>query len=189
MIDTILRREGMRFASAALAATVMALALVGTMSRPAGAASLDSSEADLVSQVNAFRAARGLPTLTVSDTITNAAKWMATDMSVNDYFAHTSLDGRTPTQRMADAGYPAYTTWTGEDLAAGYTSAAEVMQGWINSPAHYAVLTNPAYRAIGVGRSYSAGSTYQWYWAANFGGVVDAASSAAVASFDSGFHS
>lgn len=151
-------------------------------------ATLDSGEGDLLGQVNSFRAARGLPTLVVSDSLTLAAKWMATDMSVNNYFAHTSLDGRSPTQRMADAGYPAFATWSGEDLAAGYTSAAQVLQGWIDSPAHLAVLTNPAYHAIGIGRSYSSGSQYGWYWDADFGGIADAGS-AAVPSFDLGFHS
>jgi hypothetical protein len=153
------------------------------------AATLDSGESDLLSQVNSFRASRGLSTLVVSDSLTLAAKWMATDMSVNNYFAHTSLDGRSPTQRMADAGYPAFATWAGEDLAAGYTSAAQVLQGWINSPAHLAVLTNPAYRAIGIGRSYSAASQYGWYWDADFGGIADAASVNSIASFDQGFHS
>ena len=155
----------------------------------ARAATLDSGESDLLSQVNAFRASRGLSTLVVSDSLTLAAKWMATDMSVNNYFSHTSLDGRSPTQRMADAGYPAFSTWAGEDLAAGYATAAQVLQGWINSPAHLAVLTNPAYRAIGIGRSYSGGSQYGWYWAADFGGLADRAATTSVASFDQGFHS
>jgi uncharacterized protein YkwD len=155
----------------------------------ARAATLDSGENDLLAQVNAFRASRGLSTLVVSDSLTLAAKWMATDMSVNNYFSHTSRDGRSPTQRMADAGYPAFSTWAGEDLAAGYTDAARVLAGWINSPAHLAVLTNPAYRAIGIGRSYSGGSQYGWYWAADFGGVADRASTSSVATFDQGFHS
>jgi hypothetical protein len=98
---------------------------------------------------------------------------MSVDMGTRNYFAHTSLDGRSPTQRMADAGYPAFGTWTGEDLAAGYATTTEVLNGWINSPAHYAVLVNPRYQAIGVGRSYAASSTYGWYWTADFGGVVD----------------
>ena len=154
----------------------------------ARAATLDRGESDLLSQVNSLRASRGLSRLVVSDSLTLAAKWMATHMSVNNYFAHTSLDGRSPTQRMADAGYPAFSTWAGEDLAAGYTSAAQVLQGWIDSPAHLAVLTNPAYRAIGIGRSYSAGSQYGWYWVADFGGIADQGS-AAVATFDQGLHS
>jgi hypothetical protein len=154
----------------------------------ARAATLDSGENDLLAQVNSFRASRGLSTLVVSDSLTLAAKWMATDMSVNNYFAHTSLDGRSPTQRMADAGYPAFATWAGEDLAAGYPAAPEVLQGWLNSPAHLAVLTNPAYRAIGIGRSYSSGSQYGWYWAADFGGIADRAATAVVSTFDQGFH-
>ena len=153
---------------------------------PARAATLDGFEADLVAQVNAFRSTRGLPVLALSDTLTAAAKWMSTDMAVNDYFEHTSLDGRTPVQRMAAAGYPAYDTWTGEDLAAGYTSASEVLEGWIASAAHHAVLVNPAYRAIGVGRAYAAASRYGWYWTADLGGVVDAATAVAM---DTGFHS
>jgi hypothetical protein len=160
------------------------LALVGLLSLfaplVAEGASLDSAEQDLVARINDFRAGRGLPTLVVSDTLTAAAKWMSVDMASRNYFSHTSLDGRSPTQRMADAGYPAFGTWTGEDLAAGYTSSADVLTGWIKSPAHYAVLVNPRYRAIGVGRGYSGGSAYGWYWAANFGGVVDAARAAPV---------
>ena len=128
---------------------------------------------DLLALVNRFRTAHGLPALLVSDSLTVAANAMATDMSVNDYFAHTSLDGRSPTQRMADAGYPAFATWSGEDLAAGYTSAAQVLQGWIESPTHLAVLMNPAYREIGIGRAYSSTSRYGWYWAADFGGIID----------------
>jgi hypothetical protein len=173
---------------------VLALMLIAFVELSGGgivarAATLDSGESDLLAQVNSFRASRGLSTLVVSDSLTLAAKWMATDMAVHNYFAHTSLDGRSPTQRMADAGYPAFSTWAGEDLAAGYAGAAQVLQGWINSPAHLAVLTNPAYRAIGIGRSYSAGSQYGWYWDADFGGIADRAAVSTVASFDQGFHS
>jgi len=170
--------------------TILALAVLGgglaIPSTHADAAALDSSEAGLVAEVNAFRASHGLSTLVVSDTLTNAAKWMSTDMAVNDYFAHQSLDGRSPTSRMADFGYPSRSTWSGENLAAGYTSAYEVVQGWINSPGHYAVLTNPNYRAVGVGRAYGAASSYKWYWTADFGGIVDGATT--VSYSDKGFH-
>ncbi len=167
---------------------VAAVAQLGVGGIAARGATLDTGESDLLTQVNAFRASRGLSTLVVSDSLTLAAKWMATDMAVNNYFAHTSLDGRSPTQRMADAGYPAFSTWAGEDLAAGFVGAAQVLQGWLNSPAHLAVLTNPAYRAIGIGRSYSGGSQYGWYWAADFGGLSDRAATTSVANFDQGFH-
>src|SRR5438876_4380272 len=164
----------MRFSGAVLASVLAVVGLLGAFGPLlADGASLDGSEQDLVARINSFRASRGLPTLAVSDTLTTAAKWMSLDMGARDYFAHTSLDGRSPTQRMYDAGYPAFGTWTGEDLAAGYTTTADVLNGWINSPAHYAVLVNPQYHAIGVGRGYTTGSTYGWYWTADFGGVVD----------------
>jgi len=171
---------------ARLATILVALASLSGLF--ANAATLDGGESDLLAQVNGFRASRGLATLVISDSLTVAAKWMATDMAVNNYFQHTSLDGRSPTQRMADAGYPAFSTWAGEDLAAGYTSAAQVLQGWINSPTHLAVLTNPAYRAIGIGRAYSSASQFGWYWDADFGGIADGGVAARV-SFDQGFHS
>lgn len=172
----------MRLSRAALASVLALIGLLGLFtSQLADAASLDSTEQDLVARINAFRAARSLPTLTVSDTLSTAAKWMSADMGARNYFAHTSLDGRSPTQRMADAGYPAFGTWTGEDLAAGYTTTADVLNGWINSPGHYAVLVNPQYHAIGVGRGYAAGSTYGTYWTADFGGVVDGGRAAPVA--------
>jgi len=171
-----------------VAAGVLAVVGLSSLLSPsvADGASLDSTELELVGRLNEFRAARGLPTLAVSDTLTAAAKWMSADMAVNDYFAHTSQDGRSPTQRMADAGYPAFGTWTGEDLAAGYTATADVLAGWIRSPAHYAVLVNPEYHAIGIGRGYGSGSVYGWYWTADFGGVVDAGRTAAA--FDVGYH-
>jgi uncharacterized protein YkwD len=172
----------MRISHAVLASVLAAVGVLGALSpQPAAGASLDTAEQDLVARINAFRAARNLPTLAVSDPLTAAAKWMSGDMAARNYFAHVSLDGRSPTQRMADAGYPAFSTWTGEDLAAGFTATGDVLNGWINSPAHYAVLVNPQYHAIGVGRGYAAGSTYGWYWAADFGGIVDAARVAPVA--------
>ena len=165
-----------RFSGALIASVLALVGLLGLFAPlVAEGASLDAAEQDLVARINGFRAARGLSTLAVSDTLTAAAKWMSGDMGSRNYFAHTSLDGRSPTQRMADAGYPAFGTWTGEDLAAGFTSSTDVLNGWINSPAHYAVLVNPRYQAIGVGRSYAAGSTYGWYWTADFGAIVDAA--------------
>ena len=171
----------MPFSRALLASVLAVVSLLGLVTpQLAEGASLDSTEQDLVARINAFRAARNLPTLAVSDTLTSAAKWMSLDMGTRNYFAHTSLDGRSPTQRMADAGYPAFGTWTGEDLAAGFTNTADVLNGWINSPAHYAVLVNPQYHAIGVARGYATGSTYGWYWTADFGGVVDVARAAPV---------
>lgn len=185
------------WSSAALAAVIAFGALVAAPAAPARAATLDSLESDLVAMINTFRADKGLGRLVVSDTLTAAAKWMATDMAVKNYFSHTSSDGRTPRERMGDAGYPAVSTYTGEDIAAGYDTARKVLDGWIASPAHYAVLTNANYKALGVGRAYGSGSRYGWYWTADFGGVIEGGSTTTTTtststvrvSFDTGFHS
>jgi hypothetical protein len=153
-------------------AAALAASLMGGMGGEAAAA-LDGAEADLVAQINAFRVGRGLAPFTVSETLSASAKWHSTDMATKNYFSHTSSDGRSATQRMADAGYPTSGTWTGENVAAGYNTAAEVLRAWINSAPHLANLSSPNFRAIGVGRAYGAGSALGWYWTANFGGVVD----------------
>ena len=91
----------MRKAALLAVAVVMAFAQILTAGAAADAATLDSGENDLLGQINTFRSARGLSTLVVSDTLTSAAKWMATDLSVNNYFSHTSpTEGQTtPTER------------------------------------------------------------------------------------------
>jgi hypothetical protein len=162
-------------------ALALAASLIGGRSAPAHAEALDQAESDLVAEVNAFRAGRGLGTLAVSETLSAAAKWMSTSMATNNYISHTSVDGRSATQRMADAGYPTKGTWTGENIAAGYSTAAQVVRAWIASPPHLGNLSNPNFRAIGVGRAYGAGSALSWYWTANFGGVVDRVAAAAAA--------
>src|SRR5207248_11607626 len=53
------------------------------------------------------------------------------------------------------------------------TRTAGALNGWINSTARDAVVVHPRYHAIGVGHGYPTGSTYGWYWTADFGGVVD----------------
>src|SRR5438552_4494233 len=120
----------MRFSRAVGASVLAVVGLLGAFGPLlADGASLDGSEQDLVARINSFRASRGLPTLAVSDTLTTAAKWMSLDMGARDYFAHTSLDGRSPTQRLYDLRYPAFASRTGEDLAAGYTATAAVLKG------------------------------------------------------------
>ena len=129
-----------------------------------------SAQSDLLAQINAYRAANGRQPLTANGPLTSAATWMASDMATKNYFAHTSSDGRSPTQRMSAFGYPASSSYTGEDLAAGYSAAGAVLAGWIASPAHNAVLLNPNFDGVGIGVVYNATSSYQWYWTADFGG-------------------
>jgi len=129
-----------------------------------------NAQGDLVSLINAYRAANGLQQVSPNGALSAAAAWMAGDMAAKGYIGHVSSDGRSPTQRMSAFGYPATSMYIGEDLGAGYGAASAVLGGWQASAAHNAVLLNPNYNAIGVGLVYNASSTYKWYWAADFGG-------------------
>ena len=92
-------------------------------------------------------------------------------MAQNAYFAHDDLT-RTWVDRIRDCGY-GYNTWLGENIAAGFSTAQSVFDAWRNSPGHNANMLGANYTAIGIGRSYLAGSPYGWYWTTDFGGVSD----------------
>jgi len=129
-----------------------------------------SAQSDLIALINAYRSANGLQHVFPNGALTAAATWMAGDMAAKNYIGHVSSDGRSPVQRMSAFGYPATSMYTGEDLGAGYATAGAELAGWQASAAHNAVLLNPNYNAVGIGLVYNAGSTYKWYWAADFGG-------------------
>ena len=95
--------------------------------------------------------------------LTQAADGHSQDMSAQNYFSHTSLDGRTFTQRIDATGY-AWST-AGENIAAGYPSVDAVMDGWTQSAGHCANLMNQNFTEIGVACVPGTSSTtYNNYW-------------------------
>lgn len=56
---------------------------------------------------------------------------------------------------------------TGENIAMGQRSPAEVMRDWMRSPGHRANILRPGYTRLGVGVSRSASGTS--YWVEDFG--------------------
>ena len=108
---------------------------------------LSGEEQALLDYVNAYRIENGLNPLTISPTLTEAARWMSQDMGDGDYFSHTDSLGRSPFQRMAASGYDCelYNTWCGENLAAGIAAGSETFELWRNSPGHNGNMLNPNY--------------------------------------------
>src|SRR5690606_32042665 len=103
-------------------------------------AALEGEVLRLVNEVRAAGASCGgvssPPThpLVWDDDLARAARLHSLDMARQNYFDHTSLDGRTPWQRMEDAGYTGF--GVGENIAVGSETAAEVMASWMSSPGH-----------------------------------------------------
>jgi hypothetical protein len=89
----------------------------------------------------------------------------------SDWFAA----GASPWDRMAASGYD-YDTYKGENIAAGYGTAAAVFDGWRNSPGHNANMLGANFRVVGVSVVYVSGSPYGYYWTTDFGGYIDSSS-------------
>jgi uncharacterized protein YkwD len=91
-------------------------------------------------------------------------------MVARHYFDHTSLDGRSPFDRMKAAGFTGGAM--AENIAVGYKSAAAVVEGWMKSEGHRKNILNCDYTMIGIG--YDAGQVKpDWgngSWVQNFGG-------------------
>jgi uncharacterized protein YkwD len=82
-------------------------------------------------------------------------------MATNDYFSHTAPDGSTFVDRAVAAGYPRNEAG-GENIAMGYRTAADVMDGWMDSEGHRANILNCDFAAIGVGLARDSGGTPYW---------------------------
>jgi uncharacterized protein YkwD len=86
--------------------------------------------------------------LTMSSTLTRAARDHAVDMARRNYFDHTAKDGSQPKDRARRLGYRS--RLTGENIAYGPESAEEVVAGWLDSPGHCANIMEPRFREMGI---------------------------------------
>ena len=124
-------------------------------------------ESEVIELVNVEREARNLHPLSYNQELTVAARRHSQDMGDQNYFDHTSLDGKKFYERITDAGYHYQTC--GENIAAGLTTPATVVDGWMNSDGHRANILDPDYCDIGVGYATVGGSQYYHYWTQDFG--------------------
>ena len=113
---------------------------------------------------SAFNAARPLRW---NNALAESARLHAEDMAHYDYFSHSGRDGSNPAERVERAGYRYRAT--GENIAAGQTSAADAIAAWIASPEHCANLMNPAFTEMGAAFAVDSGSKMGVYWTQTFG--------------------
>ena len=122
----------------------------------------------VLSLTNAERAKVGCGALTINNTLAVVAQAHAVDMAESDFFDHNSLNGASPFDRMQAAGYRFSSA--AENIAAGYSTPASVMDGWMNSSGHRANILNENYDCIGVGYTMVDGHPY---WVQLFTGDFD----------------
>jgi uncharacterized protein YkwD len=106
--------------------------------------------------VNLERASRGIPKLRADRRLGRAARGYARLMARRDFFAHVSPAGSTLGSRVRRARFRGS---VGEVLAWGQRGGGTpraLVNGWLRSPGHRAILLSPRFRRIGVGSSMGA---------------------------------
>lgn len=140
-----------------------------------------SIEQQVVDLVNQERRRNGCnANLTLSPKLSAAANRHSTDMALHDVFSHTGSDNSTLVMRVQAAGY--VYSWLAENIAAGYKTPQDVVNGWISSSGHHANMVNCNLRETGVGYYYQAddqhtvrddngniSGPYYYYWTQVFG--------------------
>ena len=130
-----------------LVAFLASFALLGPAAG-AQARTLSNSEASLLQTMNSVRTSHGLAPLRVDIRLLRAARGHSADMLNRQYFAHGSVAGRALAQ---GARGPVF----GEDLAwATGLTAQWVVDHWLASPAHRAVMLRPGFRRVGIAISF-----------------------------------
>ena len=121
-------------------------------------------EKSVLTLINKERSKVGAPALSASPSLTQLARFHSNDMATSGVFSHSGSKGDSFGERIS-WGCDRY-SYAGEIIAAGHASPEQVVQGWLTSPPHKAILLDPIYKVAGVGFARSQGS--EAYWTVDF---------------------
>ncbi len=107
--------------------------------------------------INHEREKTGIQPHAIDENLGDAAADHNRWMLATDTFSHIGTGGSSPGDRVAGAGYIDARTW-GENIARGATSTPESLKdeveqlhaGLVASPSHYANITNPNFKEVGI---------------------------------------
>jgi len=127
-------------------------------------------ELDTLAAINAQRAAHGLAPVTRSASLTRIARFHSNDMTANRFFSHDGSAGESFGERMGwicDEDY----SRSGEIIGANSAGSIDWMiELWMDSPGHRAIILGVGYTHAGVGYAYDPNTQYGHYWTVDFGG-------------------
>jgi uncharacterized protein YkwD len=128
-----------------------------------------------LSLINSARAKAGCAALAINPKLQSAAAGHAKAMARQNFFSHTGKNGSTAKSRINAAGYG----WSAiaENIAAGQTSAKEVVSTWLASAGHKKNMLNCTYTETGLSVVYQADDApikghqypFRYYWVQTFG--------------------
>lgn len=106
--------------------------------------------------LNRVRAQHGLPPLRLNAKLSRVAAGHSRDMVRRRYFAHDSLNGRSPFARMLAAHYVPRNAnwWLGENIGWGggwLGQPIAMVRTWMHSPPHRANILSRHFRDVGIG--------------------------------------
>lgn len=104
--------------------------------------------ANVIAEMNVYRAEKGLPPLVAETRLTKAADDRMQDMEELGYWAHVAPDGRSPFIWLKTNGYTH--AYAAENLATGFETVRILVEGWMESPGHRANIMSPLYNQCGV---------------------------------------
>lgn len=104
---------------------------------------------EVIRLTNVERAKYGLRALSEDWELSRVAQYKSQDMRNKRYFSHTSPTYGSPFDMMRSFGISFRSA--GENIAMGYSTPAQVVNGWMNSPGHRANILNASFTHIGIG--------------------------------------
>lgn len=119
--------------------------------------SLDDIARQVLALVNEERSKAGVSTLKLSAELQEAAVIRAEELTRN--YSHIRPDGTKFSTVLPDGKYT-----LGENIACGSSTAARVVELWLNSPGHRANILRSDYSEMGVGYTYMENSNHMHYW-------------------------
>jgi uncharacterized protein YkwD len=144
------------------------LVLAAPFAAPKDAAAVSREVLALVNQARARprrcgeeRYGRG-PPLKLVAALERAARVHAEEMARLDHIEHKARDGSSVGDRVSRTGYER--RLVGENLAGGPSTAAEVVQGWLDSPPHCANIMDSRFLDMGVAYAVNPRSRFGVYW-------------------------
>jgi uncharacterized protein YkwD len=127
-----------------------------------------ANEQSIADLINQQRKANGLAALTLVPELTQAARRHSRDMADHDFLSHTGSDGSSPGERVQEAGYDWVTV--GEIIGCGFGGdPQEMVDWWMNSPSHRAIILSSSLEEFGVGYAINTNSSFGHYWTVDFG--------------------
>ena len=113
----------------------------------------------VIARTNAVRVLAGCAPLTVDDELMIVSVRQSHYMAATGDFGHIGWRGSTFQTRSRAVGYHHVAA---ENIAWGYSSAAEVVRAWMDSPEHRRNILNCGARSFGAGVQRATNGTLYW---------------------------